>query len=168
MDWIGLICWPIVELGSLVGGGSWFVFGAVMRWRCGVLMLRRMATKRGALIVFEGVDRCGKSTQTKMLVDALNQAGKPTEYMRFPGMIVLKTILFCIFHFRACKVQKLHFSDLFLWFSERTTIIGKIINEYLGNARELDDNVIHLLFSANRWELKSVFFLEAQKKNRPH
>ena len=38
------------------------------------------AAKRGALIVFEGVDRCGKSTQTKMLAEALPNA----KLMRFP------------------------------------------------------------------------------------
>lgn len=30
---------------------------------------------RGALIVFEGVDRCGKSTQSKLLVEHLQSAG---------------------------------------------------------------------------------------------
>ena len=35
---------------------------------------------RGALIVFEGVDRCGKSTQTKILAEALPSA----RLMRFP------------------------------------------------------------------------------------
>lgn len=45
-----------------------------------------MATKRGALILFEGVDRCGKTTQAKKLVEALNAAGQATVFMRFPGV----------------------------------------------------------------------------------
>jgi len=35
---------------------------------------------------------------------------------------------------------------------DRTTEIGKMINAYLTNATEMDDNALHLLFSANRWE----------------
>ncbi|KAL5476299.1 hypothetical protein EMCRGX_G026225 [Ephydatia muelleri] len=43
------------------------------------------------------------------------------------------------------KVQSLKFPD-------RTTAIGKAIDEYLNNKVELEDHAIHLLFSANRWE----------------
>ena len=31
---------------------------------------------RGAFIVFEGVDRCGKSTQSKQLAEFLKEKGK--------------------------------------------------------------------------------------------
>ena len=41
--------------------------------------------KRGAFLVFEGVDRCGKTTQTKLLVEKLKQDGRKVELMRFPG-----------------------------------------------------------------------------------
>ena len=37
----------------------------------------------------------------------------------------------------------------------RTTEIGKSINSYLTSDLNLDDRVIHLLFSANRWEMKA-------------
>ncbi|KAK9823807.1 hypothetical protein WJX72_005643 [[Myrmecia] bisecta] len=40
--------------------------------------------RRGAFIVFEGVDRCGKSTQSKRLVDHLNSHGVDAELWRFP------------------------------------------------------------------------------------
>nr|XP_061790742.1 thymidylate kinase-like isoform X2 [Nerophis lumbriciformis] len=43
-----------------------------------------MAAKRGALIVLEGVDKAGKTTQCKKLVQALQQIGHPAEMMRFP------------------------------------------------------------------------------------
>ena len=44
------------------------------------------AAKRGAFILFEGVDRCGKTTQCKRLTASLTEtlgAGK-VEFMRFP------------------------------------------------------------------------------------
>ncbi|KAJ0177031.1 hypothetical protein K1T71_007040 [Dendrolimus kikuchii] len=40
--------------------------------------------KRGALIVIEGVDRTGKSTQSKMLVNNLKKHNIPAEYRNFP------------------------------------------------------------------------------------
>ncbi|XP_029356271.1 thymidylate kinase isoform X4 [Echeneis naucrates] len=43
-----------------------------------------MATKRGALIVLEGVDKAGKTTQCNKLVSALQQSGRPAEMLRFP------------------------------------------------------------------------------------
>ncbi|TFJ84863.1 hypothetical protein NSK_003895 [Nannochloropsis salina CCMP1776] len=74
---------------------------------------------RGAFIVLEGVDRCGKTTQVAQVVKALHAQGRAAEAIRFP---------------------------------DRTTTIGQMINAYLANATDLDDRVIHLLFSANRWE----------------
>jgi len=72
---------------------------------------------RGALIVLEGVDRAGKSTQCKKLVESIPNA----QLQRFP---------------------------------DRTTAIGKIINSYLTKEIELSDEAVHLLFSANRWEVE--------------
>jgi dTMP kinase len=43
------------------------------------------ARRRGAFIVFEGLDRSGKSTQVQRLVDALNARGVQTKGARFPG-----------------------------------------------------------------------------------
>lgn len=40
--------------------------------------------KRGAFILFEGIDRCGKTTQSKQLVDALKKAGTKVKHIRFP------------------------------------------------------------------------------------
>ena len=44
-----------------------------------------MAAARGALIVLEGCDRAGKTTQAKKLVEALNQLGRVTKLLKFPG-----------------------------------------------------------------------------------
>jgi dTMP kinase len=43
------------------------------------------AAKRGVFILFEGVDRCGKTTQAARLAENLRRTG-PVEEMRFPGL----------------------------------------------------------------------------------
>ena len=40
--------------------------------------------RRGVLIVLEGIDKAGKSTQARRLVEALSARGAPTELFRFP------------------------------------------------------------------------------------
>ncbi|KAI0675964.1 thymidylate kinase [Trametes maxima] len=75
---------------------------------------------RGALIVVEGLDRSGKSTQTALLEERFKAAGLSVRLVKFP---------------------------------DRTTPIGKMIDSYLRSKSEMDDRAIHLLFSANRWEL---------------
>ena len=42
---------------------------------------------RGAFILFEGVDRCGKTTQANRLVAHLKKE-RPVEFMRFPGRLL--------------------------------------------------------------------------------
>lgn len=39
-------------------------------------------------------------------------------------------------------------------FPDRTTPVGQLINQYLQKVIEVPDKAIHLLFSANRWELE--------------
>ena len=43
------------------------------------------ASKRGALVVIEGLDRAGKSTQHESLCSKLEFAGRKVKRMRFPG-----------------------------------------------------------------------------------
>ena len=74
---------------------------------------------RGIFVVFEGLDRSGKTTQLNRTVDYFNGMGYRIKGMEFP---------------------------------DRTTIIGSMIDNYLKNKIELKDEVIHLLYSANRWE----------------
>ncbi|KZZ90403.1 thymidylate kinase [Ascosphaera apis ARSEF 7405] len=74
---------------------------------------------RGALLVVEGLDRAGKSTQCAILTKVLQEKGHKVKYIRFP---------------------------------DRTTEIGKLISSYLRGDFQLDDQSIHLLFSANRWQ----------------
>lgn len=82
-------------------------------------MIVSNSSKRGAFIVFEGVDRCGKTTQCSLLLKHLLSVGMAAVAMRFP---------------------------------DRTTLVGKLIDNYLASTENLDDRAIHLLFSANRWE----------------
>lgn len=53
-------------------------------------------TGRGAFILFEGVDRCGKTTQANLLVESLKQAGHDACFMRFPGKPDEATACCCI------------------------------------------------------------------------
>lgn len=76
-------------------------------------------TNRGALVVLEGLDRSGKTTQVKLLEQRFVEEGKRVKVMRFP---------------------------------DRSTPIGQMIDSYLKSDVDMDDHVIHLLFSANRWE----------------
>ncbi|KAF5293493.1 hypothetical protein FQA39_LY02978 [Lamprigera yunnana] len=75
---------------------------------------------RGAFIVIEGVDRCGKTSQTAKLIDSLKKLNVQVEQMGFP---------------------------------DRTTWTGQVISKYLSDKTcKLNDQAIHLLFTANRWE----------------
>ncbi|KAL2019511.1 hypothetical protein VTK56DRAFT_9545 [Thermocarpiscus australiensis] len=80
---------------------------------------REDSVARGALIVLEGLDRSGKTTQVKLLEQRFVELGRRVKVMRFP---------------------------------DRTTAIGQVIDSYLKSQVDMDDHVIHLLFSANRWE----------------
>ncbi|KAI0421991.1 thymidylate kinase-domain-containing protein [Xylaria grammica] len=80
---------------------------------------QRKPPVRGAFIIFEGMDRAGKTTQAKLLQLRCIESGRQVKFMRFP---------------------------------DRTTPIGQMIDSYLKGEAEIEDHVIHLLFSANRWE----------------
>lgn len=83
---------------------------------------------RGAFILFEGIDHSGKTTQSSLLAHTLEAEGKPVAHLRFP---------------------------------DRSTSIGTMIDKYLRSkpqeenesTRSSRDRSIHLLFSANRWEV---------------
>ena len=86
-----------------------------------------MASKRGLLIVLEGNDRVGKTTQALKIVQWFKGQQKQAEMIRFP---------------------------------DRNTPIGKLIDGYCKKDIKMNDHVIHLLFTANRWER----FEEMQEK----
>ncbi|XP_050422126.1 thymidylate kinase [Adelges cooleyi] len=86
-------------------------------------------SRRGALIVLEGCDRSGKSTQCSKLVERLNNLKIPAKKISFP---------------------------------DRSTPIGTIIDQYLSRKIDLPDRSVHLLFSANRWELEPEIHKQIQ------
>ncbi|KAK6928480.1 Thymidylate kinase-like domain [Dillenia turbinata] len=99
-----------------------------LRFKCSTARQVRMenghsSESRGALIVLEGLDRSGKSSQSSRLVSYLEGLGFPAELWRFP---------------------------------DRNTSVGQMISSYLSNKSQLDDHTIHLLFSSNRWEKRSL------------
>ncbi|CAN1133606.1 Thymidylate kinase [Linum perenne] len=115
------------RLGALLGRSS-RVVSLNRPWRCsftsiGMEVDNGVTDQRGALIVLEGLDRSGKTSQSARLVSYLEGTGHSAELWRFP---------------------------------DRTTSVGKMISAYLSNESQLDDRTIHLLFSANRWEKRSL------------
>ena len=48
--------------------------------------IRMASSRRGALIVVEGLDRAGKSSQCECLRDSLLKSGHSVKYIRFPGI----------------------------------------------------------------------------------
>lgn len=78
---------------------------------------------RGALIVLEGVDRTGKSTQCAKLVEYLQSTGHPAELWAFPD--------------RTTTIG---------------TVINRYLSNTITTTTDVGDGCIHLLFSANRWE----------------
>lgn len=44
---------------------------------------------RGSLILIEGLDRAGKTTQTGRLVDKLKLNGVQVDLLKFPGMLLI-------------------------------------------------------------------------------
>lgn len=49
-------------------------------------------TRRGALIVVEGLDRAGKSSQCEMLQSYLSAQAHVVKYIRFPGMLLVVSL----------------------------------------------------------------------------
>lgn len=104
----------------------------------------RNSVVRGAFIVVEGVDRAGKTTQVQRVCSKLYALGHNIKSIRFPG-----ESRFCLPSFNIHLLMLSLFANVPL---DRSSTIGQMINSYLENETNLDDHVVHLLFSANRWE----------------
>jgi len=86
--------------------------------------------ERGAFIVFEGLDRAGKSTQSRVLRARLEEELREAEA-------------------ESAAQEKVHW----MCFPYRQSPLGSLIDLYLRRKVEMPDRAIHLLFSANRWEM---------------
>ena len=75
--------------------------------------------QRGLFIVFEGLDRSGKSTQVQSLQNYFKNQKMPIELMKFPN---------------------------------REGAIGTVINDFLKSSLQLEKEVMHSLFVADRWD----------------
>jgi dTMP kinase len=85
--------------------------------------------KRGAFIVFEGIDKAGKTTQAKSLVEWLCKKEMPAIYFAFPE--------------RSTPIGQI--INTYLQTTSTTTPKDDL-------TQECDAKTMHLLFSANRWE----------------
>ncbi|KUJ17609.1 uncharacterized protein LY89DRAFT_645188 [Mollisia scopiformis] len=70
-----------------------------------------------------------------VVVEGVDRAGKTTQVQR------LCSKLYALGH----NIKTIRFPD-------RVSTIGQMIGSYLQNETNMDDHVVHLLFSANRWE----------------
>lgn len=102
----------------------------------------KQLVKRGMFIVFEGLDRSGKSTQAKKAADYLQTTlGVQCKTLSFPSKFLL----------------------VLTRNKDRESVSGKILNEYLMNKEvKISDEAIHLLFAMNRWEMKDQFIKDLE------
>ena len=77
---------------------------------------------KGIFVVFEGLDRSGKTTMVNALHDRMSK-----------DMVVRK-----------------------IGFPNRSTALGRVIDGYLRKQIKLEDETIHLVFSADRYEHKEM------------
>ncbi|KAF8199078.1 thymidylate kinase-domain-containing protein [Pholiota molesta] len=73
-----------------------------------------------------------------IVIEGLDRSGKTTQVARLHAQL---------------KAQGVEAA--LMKFPDRSTQIGQMIDAYLRSAAEMDDRAVHLLFSANRWELAS-------------
>ncbi|PFH33960.1 thymidylate kinase [Besnoitia besnoiti] len=95
--------------------------------------MKGFTPKRGCFVVFEGIDRSGKSTQARLAYERLVKAGYPSELLRFPD--------------RTTSIGKVLNSYL----TQGTEHDDKGVSEKTVASPQL----MHLLFAANRWETQA-------------
>lgn len=63
---------------------------------------------RGVFVVLEGCDRCGKTTQSKLLVHSLKNRGLSAQFLQFPGKCSVDYLFYYCFmkaHYCFCYVS---------------------------------------------------------------
>ncbi len=85
-----------------------------------------MLSKKGKLIVIDGIDGAGKATQTKLLIARLEKAGYKTATLDFPQ----------------------YYNNFF------GRLIGRFQNNEFGGAPAANPYLASILYAADRWEAK--------------
>ncbi|MFH1190008.1 MAG: dTMP kinase [Candidatus Omnitrophota bacterium] len=86
--------------------------------------------RRGIFITFEGIEGCGKSTQSKLLYDHLKTLKRRCVHTREPGGTALgEKIRDIILHSDRVKISDL--SELFLFEAARSQIVKEVISPAL-------------------------------------
>ena len=73
-----------------------------------------------------------------IVIEGTDKSGKTTQVRRLADSLK-----------KASPVEIISFPD-------RDTPIGKLLDGYLKGKVDLDDHAVHLLFSANRWQMDST------------
>jgi len=93
-------------------------------------LIRSRRMKRGVFITFEGIEGCGKSTQSKLLYDSLKALKSRLVYTREPGGTALgERIREIILHSDGIKISDL--SELFLFEAARSQLVKEVISPAL-------------------------------------
>ena len=92
--------------------------------------MAKKSLKRGAFITFEGVEGCGKSTQSGLLHEALKKRKAGCVYTREPGGTKLgEKIREIILHSKGVEISDQ--SELFLFEAARSQIVKEVISPAL-------------------------------------
>lgn len=85
--------------------------------------------RKGKFIVFEGIDGCGKSTQSRVLFERLQREGTPAVLIREPGSTPLGEQIRRILLESNTDIHPL--AEVFLFNSARSHLVHTVINEEL-------------------------------------
>ncbi|MFH1421734.1 MAG: dTMP kinase [Planctomycetota bacterium] len=88
----------------------------------------------GKFIVIEGADGCGKSTQAKLLADALEKEGLNTLFCREPGGTPIGEKIRSVLSDPQNKSMKVQ-AELFLYMASRSQLVEEVIKPALAEGR---------------------------------
>jgi dTMP kinase len=92
-----------------------------------------MARRRGAFVVLEGPDKSGKSTQARLLVEALRGRGVPVLHTREPGGTAAAEEIRRVLLNPALHVAPL--TELFLYEASRAQHVAEVIKPALSDGK---------------------------------
>lgn len=118
--------------------------------------------RRGAFILFEGLDRSGKTTQCAMLAKYLLTKAPPAAAASPDAKVSAQPVVDATATATAAATATATTAPaavpspppgaIAMRFPARQSAVGRVIDAYLTSKQSLSDQAIHLLFAANRWE----------------